>query len=152
MRSISRRDFALSLLPLVFAASACTRTAEAAPVITVYKTPTCGCCKSWVEHLRKNGFEVKTIDQVDLTPIKRQQGVPEPLSSCHTAVVEGYTIEGHVPADVIRKLLKERPPVVGLAVPGMPMGSPGMEQGGQSDPYEVYTFDRSGPKGIYAVR
>jgi hypothetical protein len=78
--------------------------------------------------------------------------VPEPLSSCHTAVVEGYTIEGHVPADVIRKLLKERPPVVGLAVPGMPMGSPGMEQGGQSDPYEVYTFDRSGPKGIYAVR
>lgn len=151
MRSISRRDFALSLLPLVFAAPACTRTAEAAPVITVYKTPTCGCCKSWVEHLRNDGFEVKPIDQVDLTPIKRQQGVPEPLSSCHTAIVEGYTIEGHVPADVIRKLLRERPPVVGLAVPGMPMGSPGMEAA-TSQPYEVYTFDRSGPKEIYATR
>lgn len=151
MYTLPKRFFALVLLPLTLVASACARTAEAAPVITVYKTPTCGCCKSWVEHLRKQGFEVKTIDREDLTLIKQQQGVPEPLSACHTAIVEGYTIEGHVPADVIRKLLKERPPVVGLAVPGMPMGSPGME-GPTSQPYEVYTFGRSGPKDIYAVR
>lgn len=151
MRSVARRLCALSLLPLALVAASCARSAEAAPLVTVYKTPTCGCCNSWVEHLRKNGFAVKTVDRPDLTAIKHQHGVPDGLASCHTAVVDGYTIEGHVPADVIRKLLAERPAVVGLAVPGMPMGSPGME-GPTSEPYEVYTFDRSGPKEIYAAR
>jgi hypothetical protein len=146
-----RRALAAAILPFSLAVASCSKPAAAAPIITVYKTPTCGCCRSWVEHLRKNGFQVKTVDRPDLTTIKRQHGVPEPLSSCHTAIVDGYTIEGHVPADVIRKLLQERPQVAGLAVPGMPMGSPGMEDP-SSEPYEVYTFDRNGPKEIYAAR
>jgi hypothetical protein len=148
---ISRRNFVLALLPLALTAAACARPAAAQTLVTVYKTPTCGCCKGWVAHLRENGFEVKAIDRDDLTSIKRQRGVPDALAACHTAIVDGYTIEGHVPADVIRKLLKERPPVLGLVVPGMPAGSPGMESA-TPEHYEVYTFDRSGPKAIYAAR
>ncbi|HET8655096.1 MAG TPA: DUF411 domain-containing protein [Longimicrobiaceae bacterium] len=148
---ITRRGFVLALVPLALAAASCARAAEAQPLVTVYKTPTCGCCKGWVAHLRESGFEVKAIDLEDLTSIKRQRGVPDALAACHTAIVDGYTIEGHVPADVIRKLLKERPPVLGLVVPGMPAGSPGMESA-TPEHYEVYTFDRSGPKAIYAAR
>lgn len=122
-----------------------------APLVTVYKTPTCGCCAAWVRYMREQGFRVETVDQPDLTAIKRQLGVPPALESCHTATVGGYTIEGHVPADVIRKLLAEHPAVRGIAVPGMPMGSPGME-GPRSEPYEVYTFDENGPVGLYAAR
>jgi hypothetical protein len=119
-------------------------------VVTVYKTPTCGCCTNWVEHLRDEGFAVETVDQPDLSPVKTEHGVPGALQSCHTAVVDGYVIEGHVPAEDIRKLLAERPAVTGIAVPGMPMGSPGME-GPYSDPYEVFTFDRTGPLEIFAA-
>lgn len=106
-------------------ASANAQTAN--PVVTVYKTPTCGCGTSWVEHRRENGFQVKTVDQPDLTPVKKQLGMPTALESCHMAVVDGYTVERHVPADVIRQLIAERPTVKGIAVPGMPVGSPGME-------------------------
>lgn len=151
MRPFARRLRLLALLPLGLGAASCARPAEAAPVITVYKTPNCGCCRNWVEHLRKHGYRVEVVDQEDVTPVKRQRGVPRGLASCHTAVVEGYTLEGHVPADVVDRLLKERPKVAGLAVPGMPMGSPGME-GGVPEPYEVYTFDRSGPRSVYAAR
>ena len=100
--------------------------AIAGPLITVYKTPSCGCCVKWVEYLQKEGFEVKAVNRDDLAPIKQKAGVQPEMSACHTALVEGYVIEGHVPAQAIRKLLKERPDTLGFAVPGMPANSPGM--------------------------
>src|SRR3990172_12175862 len=103
-----------------------TQIALAGPLITVYKTPDCGCCVKWVEYLKNEGFEVKAVNRDDLEPIKQRAGVPPAMSSCHTALVDGYVIEGHVPARAIRKLLKERPDTLGLAVPGMPANSPGM--------------------------
>ncbi|MBI4520160.1 MAG: DUF411 domain-containing protein [Gemmatimonadetes bacterium] len=119
----------------------------------VYKTPTCGCCSGWIDHLREHGYEVATEDMDDLTPVKVAQGVPARLQTCHTATVAGYVIEGHVPADVIQRLLEERPDLVGLAVPGMPIGSPGMEVPGQrGDPYEVIGFRRDGSTVVYARR
>jgi hypothetical protein len=125
--------------------------AHVATEITVYKTPTCGCCSAWVEHLEKNGFVVKAKDVPDLTALKRHYGVTQELASCHTGFVEGYVVEGHVPADVIAKLLKDKPKVKGIAVPGMPMGSPGME-GPRSEPYDVVTFDSTGKTGVFASR
>lgn len=118
--------------------------------VVVYKSPTCGCCKLWVQHLRDNGFTVMTRDVADLTPIKIKQGVAPELASCHTALVDGYVIEGHVPARDIRRLLRERPKVTGLAVPGMPIGSPGMEQGALRDHYQVLTFTPAGARSVYA--
>ena len=104
-------------------------------------------------YLRANGYAVTTEDAVDLAPVKKKWGVPPALQSCHTAVVEGYVVEGHVPADVIDRLLRERPTVVGLAVPGMPVGSPGMEVPGRPpDRYQILTFDRSGRTAVYATR
>ncbi len=116
----------------------------AAPAeITVFKTKTCGCCGKWIEHLRANGFKL-TVNEVPSTAEYRQRyGVPEKLKSCHTAVVNGYTIEGHVPAADIHRLLKEKTKAKGLAVPGMPAGSPGME-GARSDAYTVVLFDEAG--------
>jgi hypothetical protein len=102
-------------------------TGIATSVITVWKTPSCGCCKAWVAHLRKNGFEVVTIDVDDTTAIRKKLGLPDQYASCHTAQLGEYVIEGHVPAEDIRKLLKDKPVARGLSVPGMPLGSPGME-------------------------
>ena len=121
------------------------------PTVTVYKSPTCGCCKKWVSHLEANGFQVKAVDLTDMNVVKERYGVQPRFASCHTAVVNGYIIEGHVPADLIRKLLKEKPKVVGLTVPGMPMGAPGME-GPRKQAYNVLTFDKSGKLGIYDKR
>ena len=112
--------------------------------IAVYKTPWCGCCDAWVDHLRENGFSVSVMEIDDLTPIKRQQSVPAALQSCHTAIVDGYAIEGHIPASDIERLLAQRPDADGLAVPGMPIGSPGMEQGDRRDPYAVILFSKDG--------
>lgn len=152
MRPIRRRLLPLLVLPLLLAPLGCSRPAAAAgPAITVYKTPTCGCCRKWVDHLEAHGFRVETVDMGDLTAVKQKHGVPSGMASCHTAVVDGYTVEGHVAADVIQKLLAERPAVKGLAVPGMPMGSPGME-GPFKEPYEVYTFDARGPVDVFAVK
>jgi hypothetical protein len=152
MKILRNRLLALLAAPSLALTAACSKPAEASgPEITVYKTPTCGCCRSWVDHLKHEGFRVTTEDMADLSQIKEEHGVPDELVSCHTAVVDGYTVEGHVPADVIRKLLAERPQVTGIAVPGMPMGSPGME-GPFFEPYEVYTFEPSGPVDVFAVR
>lgn len=135
------------------AEAAAVPTGEAGPEVVVYKTPTCGCCTAWEDHLRENGFRVKSVVQDNLAMAKQVNGVPAALQSCHTGVVEGYAIEGHVPADVIHRLLKERPEVRGIAVPGMPTGSPGMEHpSGHTDRYEIYTFDETGPKAVYEVR
>jgi hypothetical protein len=156
------RAAALLLVPLL---AACTqgradeaarpteqqRLANAADTIVVYKTPTCGCCTDWVDHAREHGFTVVAHDLNDLTVVKRQLGVPAGRISCHTSVVRGYTVEGHVPADLIQKMLAERPRIRGLAVPGMPMGSPGME-GPWKDDYDVLAFDDDGNVTVYARR
>lgn len=123
--------------------------AEEPASVTVFKSPTCGCCVKWVDHLESAGFSVTTREMPDVRPVKRAQGVPSELASCHTAVVDGYVIEGHVPAADVARLLEERPPILGLAVPGMPEGSPGME-GPNPEPYRVIAFDGKGNRETFA--
>ena len=142
--------FAFSMLFV----SACTPS-NSQPVaeVVVYKTPTCGCCKKWVTHLEEAGFTVKTTDLEDLSPIKQQFSVARELQSCHTAVVGGYVVEGHVPADVVQKMLTEKPAIAGISVPGMPIGSPGMEvEGRPADRYQVMAFQKDGSATVYAER
>ncbi len=122
----------------------------AGPTVEVFKSPTCGCCANWVKHLEANGFTTKVTDVDDMTEVKAKYGVPGRLQSCHTAVVNGYVLEGHVPAADVQRLLKERPSVAGVAVPGMPIGSPGMEQGSLVQPYNVMTFDKQGQTSVFA--
>lgn len=117
--------------------------------VVVFKSPSCGCCGGWVDHMRANGFTVAVKERDDLTPVKARLGVPEPLQSCHTAEVGGYVVEGHVPAADIRRLLTERLRARGLAVPGMPAGSPGMEDGGRREAYRVILFGDDG-HSVYA--
>ena len=124
--------------------------AQQTPAIEVYKTPTCGCCNKWVEHLRNNGFTVRTVNLDRLADVKARHGVPSRVQSCHTGLIDGYVIEGHVPASDIHALLKKRPSVVGLALPGMPIGSPGME-GPNARPYDVVTFDKQGRSEVFAT-
>ena len=129
------------------------RSAEAArqSVIEVYKDPACGCCSLWVEHLREHGFEVNTTDTRDLSALKTRSGVPRQMQSCHTALVDGYVVEGHVPAEDVRRLLTDRPTIAGLAVPGMPIESPGMEVAGMApQPYDVMAFDTDGGAFVFA--
>jgi hypothetical protein len=121
--------------------------------ILVYKTATCGCCSNWVEYVKEHGFTVRTEDVTDLTAIKVENGVPPGLQSCHTALIDGYVIEGHVPVESIQRMLEERPDIAGLAVPGMPTGSPGMEVPGRAaDSYDVIAFDRAGNTSVYDSR
>ncbi len=124
------------------------RALAARDVIEVYKSPTCGCCTKWIEHLRANGFDVKAHDVDDITVSRAKLGVPQALGSCHSARVGGYLIEGHVPAKDIQRLLRERPSAAGLAVPGMPRGSPGMEADFK-DPYDVLLFQLNGRYAVY---
>ena len=131
--------------------STAQRPAATATLVTVYKSPTCGCCTKWVEHLQEHGFRVEVRDTSDVQPVKARHGLPGNLASCHTALVGGYVVEGHVPADVIRRLLRERPQVAGVAVPGMPMGSPGME-GPYKDDYDIVSFTREGATQVYESR
>jgi len=124
--------------------------ASARPTLTVFKSPTCGCCSKWVEHMEAAGFNVRVEDVQDLSAIKARFHVPGTLHACHTALVEGYVIEGHVPAADVWRLLREKPDVTGLAVPGMPVGSPGMEQGFRVDPYDVLAFTTDGRTQVFA--
>ncbi|VAX06843.1 CopG protein [hydrothermal vent metagenome] len=118
--------------------------------ITVYKSPTCGCCTDWEDHLRDEGFKVTSIDETDMDRIKSSNGVPEHLHSCHTAVIDGYVVEGHVPAADIYRMLKERPEIVGLSAPGMPMKSPGMQQPGLlPQGYSVLAFNKRGESVVF---
>ena len=121
-----------------------------APTVTVYKSPTCGCCAMWVEHMEAAGFDVVTVDRTDMGAVKDSLGVPSHLSSCHTGVVGDYVVEGHVPAEHVARLLDEAPEASGLAVPGMPIGSPGMEMGDRRDPYDVVVFDEGGDGAVFA--
>jgi len=120
--------------------------------VTVYKSSTCGCCSKWVEHMKAAGFAVTAMDVPDIEVPKRTYGVPESAKSCHTAVVGGYVVEGHVPADLVQKMLREKPAIAGIATPGMPVGSPGMEVPGYKDAYDVIAFDKAGKTSIYAKR
>lgn len=140
------------LLPLGAVAIATAGDAPAAPLrITVYKTAQCGCCRAWVDHLRQSGFEVTSNDVTDISAIKKKLGVPEDLTSCHTGVIGSYVIEGHVPAGDIRKLVASKAKVAGLAVPGMPVGSPGMEMpGADPDKYDVVSYTPAGKRGVFA--
>jgi hypothetical protein len=127
--------------------------ATAKPQMTVYKSSTCGCCEKWVAHMRQNGFEVKAIDVDDIDKVKKERGVPDAAASCHTATVNGYLVEGHVPADAVLKMLKDKPAIAGIAVPGMPMGAPGMEMpNGQKEAYTIVSFDKTGKTAVYQKR
>jgi len=153
MKKDLRQTFALGAalfaLALTTGAAALSTSAPKQTKITVYKDPSCGCCKNWIAHLVKHGYTVDAKDTPAMTEVKRTLGVPEPLTACHTAVINGYLIEGHVPAADIAKLLQQKPKVAGLAVPGMPMGSPGME-GGQRQHYQVLSFDKNGKTKVFA--
>ena len=145
------------LLVIAGLALAGTLAAAARPTaqgvsMTVYKTPTCGCCAKWVENMKAAGFKVQVQDMDDLTEIKQASGVPVRIRTCHTAVVGNYVVEGHVPADLVKKMLSEKPKMTGIAVPGMPVGSPGMESGNEKTPYDVVLFDKTGKTTVYAKR
>ena len=121
--------------------------------VVVWKSPTCGCCNDWIAHMRKNGFKVATRDVDDTVAVRARLGMPETQASCHTATVDGYVIEGHVPAREIQRLLRERPRALGLSVPGMVIGSPGMDTpayGGRKDPYDVLMVQRTGATQVFA--
>lgn len=124
--------------------------ASGLPVVDVYKSPSCGCCNDWIKHLKAHGFKVRAHNTDDIVSHKYRLGVPPGYGSCHTAEVGGYLVEGHVPAREIKRLLKARPKARGLTVPGMPIGSPGMEQGARRDPYEVLLVTPAGETQVYA--
>ena len=119
------------------------------PTVLVYKTPTCGCCNGWIEHLRAAGFTVDARNTTDLMTVKMDAGVPTPMMSCHTSLVDGYVVEGHVPDEQLKRLLAERPDLAGIGVPGMPAGSPGMESS-NPQPYQVLSFDNEGNVAVFA--
>lgn len=126
------------------------RAAEALPKMKVTRDPSCGCCGNWVAHVKAAGFSVEVVEIPDVSPLKARLGVPDALTSCHTAEVAGYVVEGHVPADAIKRLLVERPQVTGIAVAGMPVGSPGMEVPGQPpQTYDVFIFS-AGRQNVFA--
>lgn len=143
IRRILSKAFLVGALGIPLLASA------AAPIIDVYKSATCGCCSEWIKHLRKNGFTVQAHDVANPSDYREKAGIPNELGSCHTAMIDGYAIEGHVPASEIKRLLAEKPKAKGLAVPAMPMGSPGMEQGGRNDPYDVLLVKNDGRTALY---
>jgi hypothetical protein len=148
---VRRNLIAVVMVGLLGSMALVAQRNAAAPVIEVYKTPTCGCCGKWVDYLRTEGFEVRVSDMNDLTDIKASNGIPDSLHSCHTGKVGNYVVEGHVPAQDIRKLLAERPAVAGIAVPGMPIGSPGMEVAGvKPQAFDTIAFDSRGNRRVFA--
>ena len=145
------RVLAVAIVAAAVSVAGVTFAQKPAPTVQVYKSPTCGCCANWVAHLQQHGFTTRVTETDDVAAIKAQRGVPARVQSCHTAVVDGYVIEGHVPAADVQRLLKERPAVVGIAVPGMPIGSPGMEVPGQKpQKYDVVAFDKQGQTRVFA--
>ena len=149
---ISRRAVLTATALLALPAWVAAAPAQKPPVLVeVWKSPSCGCCKDWVAHIEANGFKVKLYDDGN-ADARVRLGMPDKYGSCHTARVDGYVLEGHVPAREIRRLLKEKPPAVGLAVPAMPVGSPGMdgpEYGGRKDPYDVLLVREDGSAAVY---
>jgi hypothetical protein len=158
-KMITRRAWCASMLKALAAGGAVAAllpalaSAEVPPVaVTVYKDPSCGCCKKWVQHLSANGFAPVAKDRTDMDTLKDSLGIPSAMRSCHTAVVGKYLIEGHVPAADIKRLIATAPKgVLGLAAPGMPSGSPGMEMAGRSDRYDVLAFSADGKSRVFAT-
>jgi len=157
--TINRILFTGALIAGAFLISACQAqtpgsdaSADSASMtkeMTVYHDPNCGCCGKWTEHMRANGFTVEEVPTQDMSSVKRELGVPRDLPSCHTAVIGDYVIEGHVPAEDVKRLLAEQPDARGLSVPGMPMGSPGMEYDGRRMAFDVIRFDDDGATSVF---
>jgi hypothetical protein len=122
---------------------------EKLPKMTIYKTATCGCCGKWIDHIKEAGFETEVIVKDNLKSTKEEFKIPRELGSCHTGIIDGYVIEGHVPASDVKKLLKSKKKVIGISVPKMPVGSPGMEIGNRKDPYDVISFSKDGKKEVF---
>ena len=144
---MKRRRLLTILAPLALLAMAESATAA---TLVVTKTAYCGCCKHWVEHMKKAGFEVEVREVEDVAETRARLGVPDALRSCHTSEIGGYAIEGHVPAADVKRLLATKPKAAGIAVPGMVMGSPGMENGDHKQPYQVLLFDKAGKTKVFA--
>lgn len=150
---LSRRSFLLSAAALVASRRVVLADVTSPPsVLTVYKDPNCGCCQKWIEHMSKAGFVLQVRDTSNMDEVKKTMRVPTGLQSCHTGIVDKYVIEGHVPADVVKKFLAEKSSMLGIAVPDMPAGSPGMEMGSRVDKYDIIAFDRDGKTKVYAKR
>ena len=151
----SKQILAVAVAALALSASPSAQQRPAGPAVDVYKTPTCGCCSKWIEHMRAAGFQVRFVDmpQAELDKLKAKHQVPSTVSSCHTALTGGYVIEGHIPATEVKRLLREKPKVVGIAVPGMPPGSPGMEVAHTPLPtYDVLLFDKQGKTRVFSTQ
>ncbi|HYE88692.1 MAG TPA: DUF411 domain-containing protein [Vicinamibacterales bacterium] len=150
------KPFVMGMSVLVFAGATLV-LAQPKPVssriaATVWKTPTCGCCSLWVDHLRANGFQVdaRDVSAAEVRAVSKAAGLSDNATSCHTAKIGNYVVEGHVPAADIHRMLKEKPAIAGIAAPGMPMGSPGMDQGGTREPYDVMAFTKGGQMTVFA--
>ena len=146
---------AIAIAGLAYGAAAQQKTpaAGALPKMTVYKTSTCGCCKLWVDHMRTNGFDVQAMDvsAADVRGISKAAGLKDEGTSCHTAKIGNYIVEGHVPAADVQRMLKEKPAIAGIAAPGMPVGSPGMEMGGRTERYDVVSFTKDGKTKVFST-
>jgi hypothetical protein len=145
---------AVAVLALGLGAAAQQKSAAATalPKVTVYKTSSCGCCRLWVDHLKTNGFDVQAMDisAAEVRAVSKAAGLKDEDTSCHTAKIGNYVVEGHVPAADIKRMLTEKPAIAGLSAPGMPMGSPGMEQGNMKQPYDVLAFKKDGTSTVFA--
>jgi len=148
---MKRRAVLTSLAAAAAALSLPVVAKEALPQVQVFKNPSCGCCGAWVDHMKAAGFAVNVTEVDDNSVARRKYGLPDRFGSCHTAVVAGYVVEGHVPANDVKKLLAMKPVAVGLAVPGMPVGSPGMEMGSRKDPYQVLLVAKDGRERVFST-
>lgn len=144
------QSFVRLVLALAMVSANPVMAAEQLPSVEIYKSPYCGCCEQWIAYMRNSGFNVSIHNVRDVTPVREKFGVPDAMASCHTAVVGGYAVEGHVPADDVKRLLRDRPKAAGIAVPGMVLGSPGMEQGQGKDAYYVMLFAKDGTPRVFA--
>jgi len=139
----------MSKLKTLFLALSFFTSGVIAADFTIYKSPYCGCCTAWAEQIEEAGFNVTIVEQANNNQLRKEHSISSELTSCHTGIVEGYAIEGHVPVEDIKRLLREKPAVAGLAVPGMPASSPGMDVPGNTDPYQVIVFRKDGKKAVY---
>lgn len=147
---MKRRTILSTAASLAAAAALPASGRNALPQVEVFKDPNCGCCGAWVDHLKAAGFPVKVQEVADPGAVRKRHGIPDQYGSCHTGVVAGYALEGHVPADDVKRLLVRKPAGAGLAVPGMPIGSPGMEVGERRDAFKVLLIDRAGGATVFA--
>ncbi len=147
---IFRRLFAwVAIAFTILLATTTSAFAANLPEVTMYRDPACTCCGNWMKHMESQGFKVKNVPTADIFTFKHEQGVTDDLASCHTAIIDGYVVEGHVPSDDVKRLVAEKPDIKGIAVPGMPVGTPGMEMGNKKDSYAVVSFDKQGQTKVF---